>query len=292
MRRVLVIIALLHAAPLSAQITGTGGIGYGGNPPALCAKGDVFSSVTLGLIYECSALNTWTAPSTFDGAYSSLTGKPTLFDGVYSSLSGKPTLGTAAATAITDYATSAQGTKADSALQPAGNGSALTGLTKSQVGLANVDNTSDATKAVLSATKLTTPRTINGVSFDGSANITVAAAGSTLTDNVPFARGGIGACAATSATTGTMTVNMTAPCVTITPTGAATFNASGGVAGQILVFSITTSGTSSFTLTWGTNFRKTGTLATGTTSARFFTVSFICLDGTTWTEIARTAVQS
>lgn len=46
-------------------------------------------------------------------------------------------------------------------------------LTKSDVGLANVDNTSDATKNVLSATILTTARTINGVSFNGSANIEI-----------------------------------------------------------------------------------------------------------------------
>jgi len=46
--------------------------------------------------------------------------------------------------------------------------------TKTQVGLSNVDNTSDASKNVLSATKLTTARTINGISFDGTANITVA----------------------------------------------------------------------------------------------------------------------
>jgi hypothetical protein len=42
------------------------------------------------------------------------------------------------------------------------------------VGLGSVDNTADAAKAVLSATKLTTARTINGVSFDGTANVTVA----------------------------------------------------------------------------------------------------------------------
>lgn len=47
-------------------------------------------------------------------------------------------------------------------------------LNKAAVGLANVDNTTDAAKAVLSATKLATARTINGVSFDGTANITVA----------------------------------------------------------------------------------------------------------------------
>jgi hypothetical protein len=38
--------------------------------------------------------------------------------GAYSDLSGLPTLGTAAATASTDYATAAQGTTADSAVQP------------------------------------------------------------------------------------------------------------------------------------------------------------------------------
>lgn len=40
------------------------------------------------------------------------------FSGAYADLTGKPTLGTAAATNITDYATAAQGTKADSAVQP------------------------------------------------------------------------------------------------------------------------------------------------------------------------------
>jgi len=47
-------------------------------------------------------------------------------------------------------------------------------LDKATIGLSNVNNTSDSAKNVLSATKLTTPRTINGVSFDGSANITIA----------------------------------------------------------------------------------------------------------------------
>lgn len=143
-----------------------------------------------------------------------------------------------------------------------------------------------------SAATLTTPRTINGVSFNGSQNVTVTAAGSTLSDPVTFANGGDTGSAATSATTGTMTVNMTTAVITITPTGACTFNASGGVTGQIVTFAITTSGTSSFVLTWGTNYRKTGTLATGTTSARFFSVTFRCINGTIWQEIARTAVQT
>ncbi|MCX6712430.1 MAG: hypothetical protein NT041_01930, partial [Candidatus Vogelbacteria bacterium] len=59
-------------------------------------------------------------------------------------------------------------------LTTSGNGGSLTGLTKTQVGLTNVDNYSSTTLAVLSATKFTTARTINGISFDGTANITVA----------------------------------------------------------------------------------------------------------------------
>lgn len=51
-------------------------------------------------------------------------------------------------------------------------------LTKVDVGLANVDNTADINKNVASATtasRLATARTINGVAFDGSANITLPA---------------------------------------------------------------------------------------------------------------------
>lgn len=48
-------------------------------------------------------------------------------------------------------------------------------LAKADVGLGSVDNTADSAKAVLSATKLATARTINGVSFDGTANITISA---------------------------------------------------------------------------------------------------------------------
>ena len=55
------------------------------------------------------------------------------------------------------------------------------GVTKSQIGLSNVDNTSDADKNVLSATKLTTARNIaltgdvtGNINFDGSANVSIA----------------------------------------------------------------------------------------------------------------------
>ncbi len=92
------------------------------------------------------------------------------------------------------------------------------------------------------------------------------------------------------ATSGTIAVTMTdSEVFTITPAGACTFNASGGYAGKRCNFIVTTSGTTSYTLTWGTNFKTTGTLATGTTTAKVFVVNFVCKDGTTWVETGRTA---
>lgn len=110
-----------------------------------------------------------------------------------------------------------------------------------------------------------------------------------VTNVLPFANGGTSGVATTSATTGTMTVNMTTSVITITPTGACTFNAAnGGIAGQIVTFVVTTSGTSSFVLTFGTNFKSTATLATGTTTAKMFAVTFRCYATNLWIEISRT----
>ena len=90
-----------------------------------------------------------------------------------------------------------------------------------------------------------------------------------------------------------MTVVMNTAVVTCTPTGACTFNADGsGSIGDTLTFAFTTSGTSSYVMTFGTNFRKVGTLATGTVSARFFSVTFRKVTSLIWQEIARTAAQT
>ena len=62
------------------------------------------------------------------GVYSDLTGTPSLAtvatSGNYDDLTGKPTLGTAAAAATGDFATAAQGAKADTSVQ-----SVITGIT-------------------------------------------------------------------------------------------------------------------------------------------------------------------
>lgn len=55
----------------------------------------------------------------------------------------------------------------------AGKTGAVT-LVKADVGLSNADNTADSAKSVASAAILTTARLINGVSFNGSENITIA----------------------------------------------------------------------------------------------------------------------
>lgn len=61
-------------------------------------------------------------PTLFSGAWNDLTGKPTFatvaLTGAYSDLTGTPSLGTAAAQNTSAFATAAQGTKADTALQP------------------------------------------------------------------------------------------------------------------------------------------------------------------------------
>lgn len=74
---------------------------------------------------------------------------------------------------------------------------------------------------------------------------------------------------------------------TLTPAEAETINATNLAAGQRINLVITTSGTNSYTLTFSGNFKVTGTLATGATSGKVFTVTFVS-DGTNLNEVART----
>lgn len=126
----------------------------------------------------------------------------------------------------------------------------------------------------------------------GTLNQNTTGTASNVTNPISFANGGATGSAATAATTGTMTVNMTTAVITITPTGACTFNAAnGGIIGQEVTFVITTSGVSSFVLTFGTNFKSTGTLTTGTTTGKMFAFTFRCYATNLWTETSRTIAQ-
>lgn len=72
-----------------------------------------------------------------------------------------------------------------------------------------------------------------------------------------------------------------------TPSGDMTINAASALLGARVSVVVTTSGTTPRTLTFGTSFKSTGTLSTGASSAKVFTVSFIG-DGTNLNEVSRT----
>ena len=73
----------------------------------------------------------------------------------------------------------------------------------------------------------------------------------------------------------------------VTPTGNATYTTTVAPAGARATVIILTSGTTSYTITFGGNFKSTGTLATGTVSGKIFVVSFVS-DGTNMIETGRT----
>ncbi len=76
--------------------------------------------------------------------------------------------------------------------------------------------------------------------------------------------------------------------IKVTPTATATYTTTVPAAGTHCHMVILTAGSSSFTLTFGSGFKPTGTLATGTVTSRVFVVAWIS-DGTNLYETSRTA---
>lgn len=74
---------------------------------------------------------------------------------------------------------------------------------------------------------------------------------------------------------------------TLTPDQNCAITPSNGYEGQVIDLEITTSGTSSYTLTFSSPFKTTGTLATGTSDAKKFMLTFV-YDGTNYVERSRT----
>jgi hypothetical protein len=97
---------------------------------------------------------------------------------------------------------------------------------------------------------------------------------------------GTGTSALTAGTTVSVDFSL-ATVYTLTPAQAETINATNCSAGKSASIVVTTSGTTSFVLTFSTNFKTVGTLTTGTTTAKVFNISFMC-NGTTATEMSRT----
>jgi hypothetical protein len=74
---------------------------------------------------------------------------------------------------------------------------------------------------------------------------------------------------------------------TLTPGETETITPSGGYAGMTIILEVVTSGVTSYTLTFATNFKGSSTLATGTTTAKKFLIEWY-FDGTDYIELKRT----
>jgi hypothetical protein len=131
---------------------------------------------------------------------------------------------------------------------------------------------------------------MDGINTNKNVTIGVNGVATNLTVSGTVTTGGVttgSAQALTSATT--IAVTPTNSVLTLVPGHSATLNFSSAASavGQQLFLVITTSGASSYTLTFGTNTKSTGTLATGTSTGKVFVVAFVS-DGTNWNEVSRT----
>ena len=141
-------------------------------------------------------------------AWADVTGKPTTFAPIIGGGAGDAVAGNDSrltnARTPTAHATSHVTGGSDVLANAVAGGAAglLSGADKTKLDATSGTNTGDQTSVsgnAGTATALQNARTINGVSFNGTANITVPAAGSTLTDTVTVAKGGTGLTALGSA---------------------------------------------------------------------------------------------
>ena len=101
--------------------------------------------------------------------------------------------------------------------------------------------------------------------------------------------GGFGSTVTALATTGTVSLDPTQGQIfSITPSANVTLNTTSVVPGQVISLIVLTSGTTSYSVNFATNFKTTGALSTGTTTAKNYTLDFVS-DTSTYYESSRTA---
>lgn len=128
------------------------------------------------------------------GGDAEILNKPTLAavatTGAYADLSGKPTLGTAAAAATTDFATAAQGSKADTALQPEAIGVTVQAYDADLTSWGAIAPSAKQ-DTLVSGTNI---KTVNGSSLLGFGDLTISGGGGTpggATTQVQFNDAGV-----------------------------------------------------------------------------------------------------
>jgi len=148
-----------------------------------------------------------------------------------------------------------------------------------------------ATKAPIASPTFTgTPLSTTPATTDNTTKIATTAFG-----KLAFQSGYATFTALTPGSTVTWTPVVGTNVYTLTPGQTETINMGtvpAGCVGQLVELVITTSGVSSYTLTFGTNIRyATSTLATGTTTAKKFTILYLIESTTSVIEISRTVAE-
>lgn len=101
--------------------------------------------------------------------------------------------------------------------------------------------------------------------------------------------GAFGSTVTALGTTGTVSLDPTLGQVfSITPSANVTLNSASVVSGQQISLIVLSSGTTSYSINFSNNFKTTGALSTGTTTAKNYTLDFVS-DGTLYYETSRTA---
>jgi len=168
-------------------------------------------------------------PTLFTGSYTDLTNKPNLFSGAYSDLTGKPTLFSGSYTDLTNKPNLFSGSYSDLTNKPVIPAAQVSADWNATTGVAMILNkptlfsgayadltgpiptwNQNTTGNAATATKLAASKNINGVAFDGSADITITAAAATLSGTVQVANGGTGASTITGLIKGNGTNAMSA----------------------------------------------------------------------------------